>query len=135
MGTEFYIVDEAAKRVLDIHKSYWIIGTGYEPCDPSEILAAFDEAPEGGRCRTLRVRRAVESWLREHATGPVRVLNDAGDHSLPFERAYDSAVGYPECFRPVDGWECWTAFSWPAAVEAGWRLWLDDPTDQERATV
>ena len=113
MGTEFYIVDMAAKRVLDVHKSYWIKGA-MDATTLAPLLQAFDEGNPDRYCHQARVRVAVETWVTEFTTGPLTVLSDSTTDDMPFEDDH----GYL-----LDSWEGWAAFgTWPDP--SGWLPWM-----------
>ena len=116
MGTEHYIVDLRAKRVLDIHKSYWIGPLVGQTASTAQILAVFDAGDPGRYCHQPRVWAAVATWLEQWATGPVVVLSDSQDDPLPFtdDRGY---------LR--DDWSGWTAFSWWNMERTRWAWWGD----------
>lgn len=123
MGTEFYIADLTAKRVLDIHKSYWIGDAAGATTLPA-ILRAFDGGNPGWRCHQPRVRIAVETWVTRFSTGPLVVLKDSID-DMPFvdDRGY-----------LLDSWEGWAVFgTWPDP--SGWKPWMGYPPIAEVSGV
>lgn len=113
MGTEYYIADVAAKRVLYIHKSYWIAGVVGD-ATIEQMLEAFDDGDPERCCHQPRVRVAVETWVTEFTTGPLTVWSDSQYLEAPFE----DERGYL-----LDGWEGWAAFgTWPG--DEPWRPWM-----------
>ena len=113
MGTEHYLVDLEARRVLDLHKSYWIGGL-VGPVGAAEILEAFDDGDPGRYCHQPRIRVACETWMTQWATGPVVVLTDSDWDDLPFrgDRGF-----------LLDDWTGWTVFSWHGMESQGWTWW------------
>lgn len=118
MGTEFYIVDMAARRALDLHKAYWIIDA-LDATTLSPILQAFDDGDPDRYCHQPRVRVAVETWVNEFTTGQLEVFSDAIADDMPFE----DERGYL-----LDSWEGWAVFgTWPDPSR--WKPWMGYPAE------
>ena len=99
MGTEYALADDAGKRALDCHKSYWLPNVDdWRNVTAADVLAATAESPDA-RCNLEWLVTLCVKFC-ESAAGTVRLFSDAGDADEPWVHLPDPTGWY----LVRDGW-------------------------------
>jgi hypothetical protein len=113
MGTEYYLIDDTGRNVLDLHKSYWLAYEDHrhnlDAMTIADVEHAAEDCPDGWR---HWLPPLVVRWMREIAQGrPCKLRSEYWYDGVcePWLAPHDKIPGTPAYpYRIADGWTLYT---------------------------